>query len=299
VVKFGIATIFVMAPAVFEAGTLPQYTPAEAGKHIGEIATVVGKVGCIDPKPGGRCLTLDGCASNSPFWIIVPNVAPGPKLNVDQLKGVTVAVTGKIDPPQAETRPSVIVRTTWQIVARTPPGRGDTPVTGANQLPTPAAAKSEQDQAGSPDQRQFEAAKQEYEQSSQDEAARLRYANKLAKIIERNVVERWKTGEPNADYLKIVDRVHLELRSHPMPPTSDAKKLSQLLIGRWQSPRRIYVFRANGKWGSEDGSVTNNWRIQGNQLIQDGSRGTIILLNAEYFIYAEKDPVFFHSRVKD
>jgi len=34
-------------------------------------------------------------------------------------------------------------------------------------------------------------------------------------------------------------------------------------------------------------------------LIEDSSRRTIILLDASYFIYAEKDSVFFHSRVEE
>jgi hypothetical protein len=37
---------------------------------------------------------------------------------------------------------------------------------------------------------------------------------------------------------------------------------------------------------------------RGNQLIQDGSHGTIILLNSDYLIYAQRDLVFFHARVK-
>jgi hypothetical protein len=93
--------------------------------------------------------------------------------------------------------------------------------------------------------------------------------------------------------------INAELKKCPAPSDSDSNKLSQLLVGKWQSPRRVYVFRANGKYGNEDGPITSNWRIKGNQLMEDGSRGTIILLNSDYFIYSEKDSVFFHSRVKE
>jgi hypothetical protein len=146
------------------------------------------------------------------------------------------------------------------------------------------------------DTQEFEAAKQEYEKSSRDGSARLAYVTKLAKIRERQIQNYWKTGDKNFDSATAVNE---ELRKHPAPANSDSKKLSQLLIGRWQSPRRIYVFRANGKWGSEDGSVNSNWRIVGNQLIEDGLRGTIILLNSDYFIYTEKDAVLFHARVQE
>lgn len=143
---------------------------------------------------------------------------------------------------------------------------------------------------------EFEAAKQEYEQSPPDESARSAYVTKLAKIRERQIQNYWKTGDKNFDS---ATEINEELRKHPAPANSDSKKLSQLLVGKWQSPRRVYIFRANGKWGSEDGPVNSNWRINGNQLIKDGSRGGIILLSSDYFIYAEKDAVFFHARVNE
>jgi hypothetical protein len=93
--------------------------------------------------------------------------------------------------------------------------------------------------------------------------------------------------------------VNSELRKHPAPAKSDSKELSRVLVGSWQSPRRVYIFRANGKWGSEDGPVSSSWRISGNQLIEDGSRGAIILIDHHYFIYSENDSVFFHLRVDE
>lgn len=149
--------------------------------------------------------------------------------------------------------------------------------------------------SGAEESQDFEAAKQEYEQSSRDEAARATYVTKLAKIRDRQIQHYWKTGDKDFDSATAVNE---ELRKHPVPANSDSRKLSQFLIGKWQSPRRVYVFRQNGKWGDEDGAVDGNWRIKGNQLIQDGSHGTIILLNSDYFIYAQRDSVFFHSRVK-
>jgi hypothetical protein len=72
-----------------------------------------------------------------------------------------------------------------------------------------------------------------------------------------------------------------------------------LLVGKWESPRHTYVYRANGKCGMEGGAIDGTWRIQGNQVIQGDLSGPIILLNQDYFIYSSHDAVFFHSRMKE
>ena len=144
----------------------------------------------------------------------------------------------------------------------------------------------------------FEAARQEFGHAvpPANEKARLTYVTKLAQVADRLVSDYRQSGQRNDELLGAINS---ELQEHPAPKDVNSKELSQLLIGKWESPRRTYVFRANGKWGNEDGPVDGNWRIQGNQLIEDGSRGTIILLNRDYFIYSSKDSVFFHSRVKE
>ena len=38
------------APVLGAAPDLPEYSTEEANKHIGESATVVGKVECVDPR---------------------------------------------------------------------------------------------------------------------------------------------------------------------------------------------------------------------------------------------------------
>lgn len=153
--------------------------------------------------------------------------------------------------------------------------------------------------AQTPSKQDIEAAKQEYERAVPpgNEKARLTYVSKLAQIADRFVSE-YRRGQRNDETMNAINS---ELQKHPAPRDIDSKKLTQLLVGKWESPRRTYVFRADGKWGSEEGSVpvASNWRIQGNQLIEDGSYGTIILLNRDYFIYAKGDAVFFHSRVKE
>jgi|SRR5882724_904217 len=146
------------------------------------------------------------------------------------------------------------------------------------------------------DRREFETAKAEYEQSSHGEAARVIYVTKLAQIADRLVSEYRRSGQRDDELMGVINS---ELQKHPAPKDIDSKKLRQLLVGKWESPRRTYVFRANGKCGSEDGPISGNWRIQGNQLIQGDLSGPIILLNQDYFIYSSRGSVFFHSRVKE
>jgi hypothetical protein len=152
-------------------------------------------------------------------------------------------------------------------------------------------------QAVSLQQHDFEAAKQEYEQSPHDETARLTYVTKLAQIADPLVAEYRQSGRRHDEVMTVINS---EWKKHPAPRDIDSKKLRQLLVGKWDSPRRTYVFRADGKTGAEDGPISGNWRIDGNQLIQGDSSGTIILLNDDYFIYAgDHDAVFFHTRVKE
>jgi hypothetical protein len=140
----------------------------------------------------------------------------------------------------------------------------------------------------------FEAAKQEYEQSSRDETARVAYVTKLAQIKDRLLSEQ----NEQADNLKRA--INSECQKHPTPKDVDSKKLRQLLVGKWASPRHTYVYLANGKCGTEGGAIGDNWRIQGNQLIQGALSGPIILLNQDYFIYSgPQGSVAFHSRVKN
>ncbi|PYK48197.1 MAG: hypothetical protein DME20_09680 [Verrucomicrobia bacterium] len=142
----------------------------------------------------------------------------------------------------------------------------------------------------------FEAAKQQFEQRSHDEAARVTYVTKLAQIADRLVTEYRGSGQRNDE---LMGAINSELQKHPAPKNIDSKKLRQLLVGKWESPRRTYVYRANGKCGTQGGPINSNWRIEGNKLIQGDLSGPIILLNQDYFIYSSRGSVFFHSRVKE
>jgi tetratricopeptide (TPR) repeat protein len=140
------------------------------------------------------------------------------------------------------------------------------------------------------------AAKAEYDSSSHDEAARVRYVTKLAAMLGEGMEYWWRThdrmGGPN------VSGVEEELRKHPMARNVDSRELSQLLIGEWGSSRHVYAFRGDGTYGVGD-EQRDKWRIYGNKYIDDVSRGPIILLDRNYFIYAEGQGVAFYMRVKD
>jgi Tfp pilus assembly protein PilF len=129
------------------------------------------------------------------------------------------------------------------------------------------------------------AAKAEYEASSHDETARVRYVTKLAGMRDQVMRIYSETGDKPAasDQAAPIDE---ELRKHPMPRSVDSRKLKQLLIGEWDSPRHTYVFRADGTYGIMDTDQREKWRIDGNEYIDDVSRGPIILLDRNYFIYA-------------
>ena len=128
-----------------------------------------------------------------------------------------------------------------------------------------------------------------------NETARYTCASKLAEMADQFVTAYRQHGYRNDNALHAI---WTELKKYSMPADADSKKLTKFLIGRWSSPRRIYAFKANGRYGSEDGPIDRTWRIQGNQLIESDGKGTLILLDSKYFIYTEGDQVFFHSRVK-
>jgi len=95
--------------------------------------------------------------------------------------------------------------------------------------------------AAEEDRREFETAKAEYEQSSRDESARITYVTKLAHIADRLVSQYRRSGERN----ELMRPINSELGKHPAPKDVDSKKLTQLLVGKWKSPRRTYVYRAD------------------------------------------------------
>jgi tetratricopeptide (TPR) repeat protein len=144
----------------------------------------------------------------------------------------------------------------------------------------------------------LEAAKAEYQSSSHDETARVRFVTKLAGMRAQLIPKILHNPDVDAKaaYADQADAVDQELRKHPAPGNIDSKTLSQLLLGKWQSPRHVYVFRADGTYGMEDTEQRDKWRIDGNEYIDDVSRGPIILLDHNYFIYACGQGVIIYTR---
>jgi hypothetical protein len=281
--------VLVMLGTVFAGRTLPEYTAAEAKKHIGETARVTDRVGCALANRGwGYNVGLGDCEAHTPFWVVTHGDIAGPKLDVSRLKGVVVTVTGKIDNESGV--PRIFVTSTSQIVPHTEPDSKQ-----------PRPSNGEERHSDSPEERGFQAAKAEYEHSSRDEATRVRYVTQLAGMRAQLIPKILHNPDVDAKaaYADQADAVDQELRKHPMPRNVDSRKLSQLLIGKWESPRHVYIFRAEGTYGMVDTNERDKWRIDGNEYIDAFSRGPIILLDGNYFIYAEAQAVVFYSRVKE
>lgn len=99
-------------------GLIPEYTAAEAKKHIGERSTIVGKVDCIDHGRRHTDVLIGGCdLRKALLWIVVPLDASGPELDPETVRGVQIAVTGKIE--LAGGTPQITIKSTTQIVPRT------------------------------------------------------------------------------------------------------------------------------------------------------------------------------------
>jgi hypothetical protein len=65
-----------------------------------------------------------------------------------------------------------------------------------------------------------------------------RYITRLVRL--RKGAARRKT-----DAWQVIDA---EIKQHPVPSDSDSKTLSNLLVGKWESPRHDYLYRADGTW---------------------------------------------------
>src|SRR5438045_2766777 len=99
-------------------GLIPEYTAAEAKKHTGERTTIVGKVDCIDHGRRHTDVLIGGCdLRKALLWIVVPLDASGPELDPETVRGVQIAVTGKIE--LAGGTPQITIKSTTQIVPRT------------------------------------------------------------------------------------------------------------------------------------------------------------------------------------
>ncbi|HUB66833.1 MAG TPA: hypothetical protein VL981_05045 [Candidatus Methylacidiphilales bacterium] len=125
---------------------------------------------------------------------------------------------------------------------------------------------------------------------AQNESLRQKYITELA-------ILRWRLARQDKPGWEAVDA---EIERYPAPANLDEKALAQKRIGWWHSPRHDYLFRANGTWVMDDPNdpeaTHGTWSIRGNHYTESAAGETkprpytIILFDAENFIFADADP---------
>jgi tetratricopeptide (TPR) repeat protein len=210
-------------------------------------------------------------------------------------KKVIFSATYDVSDPQTNKHTSGIAKET--LILATDPSGAMKIVSQKEQLSKGNRSQSNDQTSDVPG---LEAAKAEYQSSSHDETARVRYVTKLADMSAQLIPKILHNPDVDAKvaYANQEGAIEQELRKHPMPRNVDSRKLSQLVIGNWDSPRHTYVFRADGTYGVSD-EQRDKWRIDGNEYVDDVSRGPIILLDRNYFIYACGQGVIFYMRAND
>jgi DNA/RNA endonuclease YhcR with UshA esterase domain len=99
------------------AETLPNYTPEEAAKHVGETAIVTGRVDSFHQSGKGNIfLNMGGAYPNQAFTAFIPSGSAAQFPNAQQYDGRTVGVTGKIQLYKG--KPEIIVNSPSQIAAK-------------------------------------------------------------------------------------------------------------------------------------------------------------------------------------
>jgi hypothetical protein len=98
------------------------------------------------------------------------------------------------------------------------------------------------------------------------------------------------------------------IKQHAAPRESDSKAFSKLLVGKWESPRHDYLYRADGTWTMLPAApdITHGtWRIEGNQFFDTASLApgetdqyTIILITKRDFVFTDQEVVFYETRLK-
>lgn len=145
----------------------------------------------------------------------------------------------------------------------------------------------------------LEKAKRDYEKTSHPgEADRSNYITRLIRLRE-------KAADAKTDQWQAIDA---EIKRHPAPNDSDGKTLSNLLVGKWESPRHDYLFRDDGTWTMlpvEENVTHGSWRIEGNQYFDTAaveppkaSQYTIILITKKDFVFTDQTVVFYETRLR-
>jgi DNA/RNA endonuclease YhcR with UshA esterase domain len=115
--KISIALFAGALAALAIAQAPPNYTATEAGKHVGETATVTDRVeGFHQSGKGNIFLNMGGKYPNQAFTAFIPSSSAGQFSQPQQYEGRTVAVSGKITLYRG--KPEIVVTSPTQISAK-------------------------------------------------------------------------------------------------------------------------------------------------------------------------------------
>ena len=162
----------------------------------------------------------------------------------------------------------------------------------------PQAARAQQP-VGARYVRALEEMKRDYGKISHpSEAARADYITRLVRLSEE--------ATRTSDYTW--QAIDAEIKQHPAPNDSNNNVLSILLVGKWESPRHDYLYRADGTWTMlpVDPDITHGtWHIEGNQFFDtaatdppETTQYSIILITKRDFVFTDQERVFYEKRFK-
>jgi DNA/RNA endonuclease YhcR with UshA esterase domain len=113
-------TLLTLLAVICAASIVAQtatYTATEAAKHVGEIATITGRVeGVHQSGRGNIFLNMGGKYPNQAFTAFIPSASAAQFSNPQQYDGKTVAVSGKITLYRG--KPEITVTNVSQIIEK-------------------------------------------------------------------------------------------------------------------------------------------------------------------------------------
>lgn len=117
----------------------PTYTAEEAAKHIGETATVSGKVEDAHQSQGGPAfLNIGGRHPNETFTIFISAGDSSAFKDVKEYVGKTVSITGKIKDHQG--KPEIMAKTPSDLTVKDEGSSGSAAGTAASATASPKAS---------------------------------------------------------------------------------------------------------------------------------------------------------------
>lgn len=112
-----LALLVLMCAALSIAQAPPNYTAAEAAKHVGETATITDRVDGVHKSGKGNIfLNMGGKYPNQAFTAFIPSASASKFTNAKQYEGATVAVTGRI--VLYHGKPEIVVNSASQVTSK-------------------------------------------------------------------------------------------------------------------------------------------------------------------------------------